>query len=379
MGERLLEVKDLCTSFFTYTGEVKAVDHVSYYLDEQEIIAVVGESGCGKSVTQMSVMQIIQSPPGKIVGGEVLYQGKDLLKLSPAEMRKIRGAEIAMIFQEPMTALNPVITVGKQLTEVIRSHSGLSKKEAWKKGVESLEAVGIPDPEARMKNYPFEMSGGMRQRVCIAIAVACNSKMIIADEPTTALDVTTQAQVMELLQELVVKYKKSVLMVTHNLGLVTRYADRIYVMYAGQVIESGTTECLMTAPKHPYTVGLLESVPSLDDDKEKALVPIEGTPPNLANMPETCPFLPRCRYAADKCRNSVKPSLRLVDEKTNHYTACYLDLDEHFGSDPETLGQEAEEAGGQARKSAAGEAGTPAKKSADVKADEQTGKEGVTL
>ncbi len=328
MENRLLEVKDLCTSFFTYNGEVKAVNHVSYYLDEQEIIAVVGESGCGKSVTQMSVMQIVQSPPGKIIGGEVLYRGKDLLKLTSEEMRAVRGAEIAMIFQEPMTALNPVITVGKQLTEVIRAHSHMNKKEAWAKAVESLAAVGIPDPEARMKSYPFEMSGGMRQRVCIAIAVACNSKIIIADEPTTALDVTTQAQVMELLQEAVKKYRKSVLVVTHNLGLVTRYASRIYVMYAGQVVESGTTEVLMTNPKHPYTVGLLKSVPSLEDERGKALVPIDGAPPNLANMPETCPFLPRCRYATEECHKKKKPELRLLDEKSQHYIACHIELKE---------------------------------------------------
>lgn len=328
MSERLLEVKDLCTSFFTYNGEVKAVNHVSYYLDEQEIIAVVGESGCGKSVTQMSVMQIIQSPPGKIIGGEVLYKGRDLLKLTKEEMRAVRGAEIAMIFQEPMTALNPVITVGKQLTEVIRAHSDMNKKQAWAKAVESLAAVGISDPEARMKSYPFEMSGGMRQRVCIAIAVACNSKIIIADEPTTALDVTTQAQVMELLQDAVEKYKKSVLVVTHNLGLVTRYASRIYVMYAGQVVESGTTEALMTNPKHPYTVGLLKSVPSLEDERGKALVPIDGAPPNLANMPKTCPFLPRCKYATDECHNREKPGLRLIDEASQHYIACHIELKE---------------------------------------------------
>lgn len=328
MSDRLLEVKDLCTSFFTYKGEVKAVNHVSYYLDEQEIIAVVGESGCGKSVTQMSVMQIVQSPPGRIIGGEVLYKGKDLLKLTSEEMRSVRGAEIAMIFQEPMTALNPVITVGKQLTEVIRAHSSLNKKEAWAKAIESLAAVGIPDPEARMKNYPFEMSGGMRQRVCIAIAVACNSKIIIADEPTTALDVTTQAQVMELLQEAVDKFKKSVLIVTHNLGLVTRYASRIYVMYAGQVVESGTTEALMTNPSHPYTLGLLKSVPSLEDERGKALVPIDGAPPNLADLPETCPFLPRCKYATEQCRSRKNPELRLIDEKSQHYIACHIELKE---------------------------------------------------
>lgn len=326
MGKKLLEVKDLCTSFFTHAGEVKAVNHVSYYIDQEEIVAVVGESGCGKSVTQMSVMQIIQSPPGKIIGGEVLFDGRDLLKLNKEEMRRVRGEEIAMIFQEPMTALNPVFTVGAQLTEVIRAHSSLNKKDAWKKGIQALADVGIPDPESRMKNYPFEMSGGMRQRVCIAIAVACNSKLIIADEPTTALDVTTQAQVMELLQSMVEKYHKSILVVTHNLGLVTRYADRIYVMYAGQVIESGTTEEIMTNPKHPYTVGLLESVPSLDHNKSEALVPIEGAPPNLAKMPPTCPFLPRCKYATEKCKEAAKPELRPVTDGSSHMTACFREI-----------------------------------------------------
>lgn len=326
MGKKLLEVKDLCTSFFTYAGEVKAVNHVSYYIDQEEIVAVVGESGCGKSVTQMSVMQIIQSPPGKIIGGQVLFDGRDLLKLNKEEMRRVRGEEIAMIFQEPMTALNPVFTVGAQLTEVIRAHSSLNKKDAWKKGIKALADVGIPDPESRMKNYPFEMSGGMRQRVCIAIAVACNSKLIIADEPTTALDVTTQAQVMELLQSMVEKYRKSILVVTHNLGLVTRYADRIYVMYAGQVIESGTTEEIMTNPKHPYTVGLLESVPSLDHNKSEALVPIEGAPPNLAKMPPTCPFLPRCKYATEKCKEAAKPELRPVADGFSHMTACFREI-----------------------------------------------------
>lgn len=228
----LLDVKHLCTSFFTPAGEVKAVNDVSYYVCEQEIVAVVGESGSGKSVTQMSVMQLVQTPPGRIFGGKVLFEGQNLLAYKPnsKQMQAIRGAQIAMIFQEPMTSLNPVYTVGNQITEVIRRHKKCSRREAWRLGTAALDSVGIPDPETRMKNYPFEMSGGMRQRVLIAIAVACNSKLIIADEPTTALDVTTQAQVMELLLRIVQDMKKSIVVVTHNLGLVTRYAQRIYVI-----------------------------------------------------------------------------------------------------------------------------------------------------
>ena len=325
--KRLLEVNHLKTSFFTDNGEVKAVNDVSYYVDEQEIVAVVGESGCGKSVTQMSVMQLIQSPPGKILGGEVLLEGKNLLDLSPKskEMRAVRGEKISMIFQEPMTSLNPVITVGNQLCEVIRTHKKVSKKEAWQMGIRALEAVGIPEPEARMKNYPFEMSGGMRQRVMIAVAVACESKLIIADEPTTALDVTTQAQVMELLLSVVEKMKTSLIVVTHNLGLVTRYADRIYVMYAGRIIESGTTEDLMTRPKHPYTIGLLKAVPRLDAAEDAELVAIEGAPPNLAALPETCAFLPRCPYACEMCQKEKQPELRKVGEH-EHFAACHLDI-----------------------------------------------------
>ena len=327
MGERLLEVKNLKTSFFTASGEVKAVDNVSYYVDKGEVIAVVGESGCGKSVTQMSVMQLIQSPPGKILSGEVIFEGKNLLDYGPAskEMQAIRGAEIAMIFQEPMTALNPVYTVGNQLTEVIRKHKKVSKKEAWALGIEALRAVAIPDPEARMKNYPFEMSGGMRQRVLIAIAVACGSKLIIADEPTTALDVTIQAQVMELLQDIVAKNGTSLVIVTHNLGLVTRHTSRIYVMYAGKVIESGTTEQLITKPRHPYTMGLLNSVPLLQETADEELIPIKGAPPNLANLPDTCTFLPRCPFATDERRSKPYPERRQV-EGIEHYICCHRDV-----------------------------------------------------
>ncbi len=328
MGEKkkLLDVKNLRTSFFTDAGEVKSVNDVSFYVDEKEIVAVVGESGSGKSVTQLSVLQLVQSPPGKILGGEVWFEGENLLTFSKKEMCNVRGNGISMIFQEPMTSLNPVYTIGNQLMEVLRAHDKhMTKREAWQRGVEALAAVGIPDPEARMRNYPFEMSGGMRQRAMIAISVACNSKLIVADEPTTALDVTTQAQVMELLTSLVEKNGTSIIVVTHNLGLVTRYAKRIYVMYAGKIVESGTTEMLLTNPRHPYTLGLLASVPKLDGDKDEQLIPIEGTPPNLAEIPEYCSFYPRCPYACETCKNKKAPELRQIGE-AGHFMACHLDV-----------------------------------------------------
>lgn len=323
--KKLLHVKNLRTSFFTNSGEVKAVDDVSYYVNEKEVVAIVGESGCGKSVTQMSVMQLVQTPPGRILGGEVVFQGKNLLEYGAKskEIRSIRGAGIAMIFQEPMTSLNPVLTIGQQLTEVLRTHEKMSKKEAWEQGVKALEAVGIPDAETRMKNYPFQMSGGMRQRALIAIAVACHSKLIIADEPTTALDVTTQAQVMELLLSLVKTYSTSIIVVTHNLGLVTRYADRVYVMYAGKIVESGTTEDILMRPMHPYTKGLISCVPKLNSNKDSELVPITGAPPKLNDLPAGCAFRPRCPYAREICSSMEFPSLVRVGDN-EHYAACYL-------------------------------------------------------
>ncbi len=327
MREQLLEVKNLQTSFFTHGGEVKAVNDVSFYIMRGEIVAVVGESGCGKSVTQMSLMQLVQSPPGRILGGEVLFNGTDLLKLSQKEMRTIRGSQISMIFQEPMTSLNPVLTIGSQITEVIRTHTKCSQKEAWNMGIKALETVGIPEPAMRMKNYPFEMSGGMRQRVLIAVAVACKAQLIIADEPTTALDVTTQAQVMELLLDVVRGQNKSMIIVTHNLGLVTRYADRIYVMYAGRIVESGTTEDILTTPKHPYTIGLLQSVPKLDGTKDEELIPIEGAPPSLAKLPDYCAYAPRCPFKKDICLNSAIPTLKPVGER-DHCAACHMRMEE---------------------------------------------------
>lgn len=327
MAEKLLEVKNLYTSFFTAEGEVKSVNDISYYVDRGEAVAIVGESGCGKSVSQLSTIQLVQMPPGKIKGGEVLFEGKDLLKYPPhsKEMNAIRGADISVIFQEPMTSLNPVITVGKQLTQVVRAHSSVSKHEAWEMAVKALEAVGIPEPRQRMKNYPFEMSGGMRQRVMIATAVLCNSKLVIADEPTTALDVTTQAQVMELLLSLVKERGLSLIVITHNLGLVTRYADRVYVMYAGKIIESGTTEQVLTSPKHPYTIGLMNSVPKLQDTKNEKLIPIDGAPPMLSDLPDQCAFLPRCPYATESCGKLPYPALRETEDKA-HFTACHLNI-----------------------------------------------------
>lgn len=321
---KLLEVNHLKTSFFTIDGEVEAVSDVSYYVDEEEVIAIVGESGCGKSVTQMSIMQLVQSPPGKILSGEVLLNGDNLLKYAPnsKEMLSVRGSKISMIFQEPMTSLNPVLTVGYQLTEMIRTHKKLNKESAYQLGVSLLEQVGIPDPEQRMKEYPFQMSGGMRQRVMIALAISCDAKLIIADEPTTALDVTTQAQIMEKLLEVVRKNKTALVIVTHNLGLVARYAKRIYVMYAGKVIESGLTRDILNNPRHPYTKGLLAAVPRLDQNREQNLVPIPGAPPQLIGLPDQCRFYPRCQFACEKCKEKT-PALKKVDDNM-HYVACHL-------------------------------------------------------
>jgi len=322
-----LEVKNLKTSFFTGSGEVKAVNDVSFHIDEQESIAIVGESGCGKSVTQLSLIQLIQVPPGKILGGEVILKGRNILEYGAhsSEIRKIRGAGIAMIFQEPMTSLNPVFTVGQQLGEIIMLHKKIGKKEAWEIGIEALKSVEIPEAVSRMKNYPFELSGGMRQRVMIAMAIACNPDLIIADEPTTALDVTTQAQVIDLLMSLVEKFNKSMIIVTHNLGLVTRYTERIYVMYAGKIIESGTTEDIIMKPKHPYTIGLLKSVPKLEKERTKKLIPIKGLPPSPIDLPLTCAFLPRCPYAREECKNKPFPELRPVGDN-QHFVACHLDI-----------------------------------------------------
>lgn len=324
-NKRLLECKNLEVAFYMEGDKVvHAVNDVSYYVDRNEVVAVVGESGCGKSVTQMSTLQLIV-PPGKIVNGDIVFDGIQLLKdgKNCTKMEDIRGNRISMIFQEPMTSLNPVFTVGQQLTDIIRAHKKMTKKEAWNIATEALKEVGIPDAASRMKNYPFEMSGGMRQRVLIALSVACQTDLIIADEPTTALDVTVQAQVMELLMDLKSRHNSSIIVVTHNLGLVSRYADRIYVMYAGRVIESGTTKDILTEPKHPYTLGLLDAVPKIEDDKNVDLVPIEGAPPSLSALPDYCAFYPRCPYKNEGCKSKEIPELKVAGEN-NHYCACHM-------------------------------------------------------
>ncbi|MBP5163061.1 MAG: ABC transporter ATP-binding protein [Spirochaetales bacterium] len=326
MGERLLDCKNLKVSFFMTGSTVQAVRDVSFHVDRNEVVAVVGESGCGKSVTQMSIMQLIQTPPGKILSGDVTFDGIELLRGGKpiADMNQVRGNRIAMIFQEPMTSLNPVFKIGNQFVDVLRAHNkGMSKKEAWALGAKALDEVGIPDAELRMRNYPFELSGGMRQRVLIAFAVACQADLIIADEPTTALDVTVQAQVMELLMDIKKKNNSSIVIVTHNLGLVSRYADRIYVMYAGQIVESGTSEQILTDPRHPYTKGLLNAVPQIQADKKSDLVPIEGAPPSLANLDDKCAFLPRCGMKCDRCSSAACPSLKMYGTE-GHMVACHL-------------------------------------------------------
>jgi len=320
----ILEVKNLKTQFKTESGVVNAVDGVSYEVNENEIVGVVGESGCGKSVTQLSTLQLVTSPPGNIAGGEVIFEGVDLLKY-PAngeEMRNIRGGKIAMIFQEPMTSLNPVLTISDQLMEMVQLHLKMTKEQAEKKAIELLELVGIPDPAQRVNNYPHQFSGGMRQRAMIAMALSCNPRIIIADEPTTALDVTTQAQLLELMKNMVVKFKTSLIIVTHNLGVVARYADRIYVMYAGKIVESGSSKEIFGNPRHPYTVGLLKSVPRLDEPRGRKLIPIYGMPPNLINMPDMCAFYPRCSYNVD-CKSEGYPGMREV--APNHYVRCHVE------------------------------------------------------
>lgn len=325
----LLSVENLKTYFHTYRGLVKAVDGVSLHVGEKEIIGLVGESGCGKSVSMLSAMQLIPTPPGQIAGGRVLFEGRNLLEYAAKgeEMSSIRGGEISMIFQEPMTSLNPVLTIRRQLTEVLEIHLDMDAQSALDRSTELLKVVGIPDAGTRIHDYPHQFSGGMRQRVMIAMALSCNPRIIIADEPTTALDVTTQAQLLELMKEMVDRFNTSLIIVTHNLGVVARYAERIYVMYSGRIVESGPSEEIFMNPRHPYTTGLLQCVPRLGETRKKRkLVPIVGLPPNLIDMPGNCAFLPRCAFHVETCKKEPWPGLRPVGK--DHYAACYLNIQE---------------------------------------------------
>ncbi|WP_026369940.1 ABC transporter ATP-binding protein [Kallotenue papyrolyticum] len=319
----LLEVKDLRTYFYTHDGVVKAVDGVSFYVDKGETLGIVGESGSGKSVTSLSVMRLIPSPPGKIVSGQILFEGEDLLKYSEDEMRHVRGRDIAMIFQDPMTSLNPVLTVGRQITEALELHMKMTGKEARRRAIELLAMVGIPSPEKRIDDYPHQFSGGMRQRVMIAMALSCNPQLLIADEPTTALDVTIQAQILELIKKLQQELGMAVIIITHDLGVVAGMADRVQVMYAGRVIEEGPTEQIFADPRMPYTIGLLQSLPRLDEQRGHRLAPIRGLPPDLIDLPEMCPFAPRCDFVQEVCYQQVPP-LRPV--APNQRAACLFDV-----------------------------------------------------
>ena len=309
----LLEVKNLRTHFPTRAGLVRAVDDVSFYLDRGELLGLVGESGCGKSMTALSIMRLI-APPGKIVGGEVLFDGKDLLKLSDAQMREMRGDDIAMIFQDPMTSLNPVFTVGEQIAEALRLHRKMSRKDARAATIEAMREVAIPDPARRLDDYPHQLSGGMRQRVMIAMALACNPKLLIADEPTTALDVTIQAQILELLNELRKQRELAVLLITHDLGVVAEVADRVAVMYTGRIVEESPVDELFARPKHPYTEGLLRSVPKLTGEdviKKERLETIEGVVPSPTDLPPGCHFAPRCPHRMPRCTEGTIPLYQL--------------------------------------------------------------------
>jgi oligopeptide/dipeptide ABC transporter ATP-binding protein len=316
----LLEVKGLHTEFRTGAGLVRAVDGISYTVEHGETVAIVGESGSGKSVSALSILRLIPDPPGRITGGEVLFDGKDLRTLAETEMREIRGRDIGMVFQEPMTSLNPVLTIGRQITETLEQHQGVDRAAADRRAVELLEMVGIADPARRLRQYPHQLSGGMRQRVMIAVALACNPKLIIADEPTTALDVTIQAQILELMKTLASRFNVAQIIITHNLGVVARYATRVNVMYAGRIVESGSADAIYHAPRHPYTMALLRSVPRLDQPRRARLDPVDGQPPDLTRLDGGCAFRPRCRFAVERC-GLEQPALEPVE--SGHLAACF--------------------------------------------------------
>ncbi|MBW5468309.1 ATP-binding cassette domain-containing protein [Brevibacillus formosus] len=321
MNQHLLTIDNLRVNFKTYGGEVQAVRGVSFYVDKGETVAIVGESGCGKSVTAQAIMGLIPNPPGKIVGGKVVFEGAEISHLSKKELQGIRGTQIGMVFQDPMTALNPTMKVGTQIVEgFVRSHQ-VSREEARKRAVEMLSLVGIPDPEKRIDQYPHQFSGGMRQRVVIAIALACQPKLVIADEPTTALDVTIQAQILDLLKRLQEEQELSVVIITHDLGVVAEIAHRMVVMYAGMVVETGTVEDVFANPRHPYTWGLMRSLPRLDEGEKQRLIPIEGSPPDLFHPPVGCPFAARCDFAMEICEQQMPVTSEFG---RGHQAACWL-------------------------------------------------------
>jgi oligopeptide transport system ATP-binding protein len=322
--EVVLEVKNLKTYFYTQEGEVKAVDGLNYFVKRGESVGLVGESACGKSVSALSVLRLIPYPPGIIVGGQIIFRGQDLLQLSEEEMRSIRGNRIAMIFQEPTTSLNPVLTIRRQISESLELHRGLDKEQSREETVRLLRLVGISDAERRAEAYPFQFSGGMQQRIMIAMALSCDPELLIADEPTTSLDVTVQAQLLEIIAELRNRLGTAVMIITHNLGVVARYVDRVNVMYAGRLVETAPTDELYGSPKHPYTIGLLASVPRLDSERKESLRIIKGLPPNLSRLPGGCSFHPRCDYAFDRCREET-PVLEQVGSE--HFRACFYDAD----------------------------------------------------
>ncbi len=318
----LFSVKDLETQFHTREGTVHAVNGVSFALNEGETLGIVGESGCGKSVSMLSTLRLIPQPPGEIVSGEAMFQGRDLLELSREELRHVRGGQIGFVFQDPMTSFNPVHTIGKQLMEPLLLHLGMNKKQAWDRAVEMLNLVRIPNAEDRMKDYPHQFSGGMRQRAMIAMALSCSPQVLIADEPTTALDVTIQAQIIDLVHNLREELGMSIIWITHDLGVIAGLADRVVVMYAGYIVEEASVKDLYASPEHPYTLGLLRSLPRLDMDEKKRLVSIDGVPPVLFKRPTFCPFASRCPYRVEKCLEE-NPPLMLVGE--NHKVACWVD------------------------------------------------------
>lgn len=320
-SDRLLDVKNLQVHFSSDEGTVKAVDGVSFHIDKGETLGVVGESGSGKSVTSLSIMRLIPTPPGRIVGGEILFRGEDLAKKTERQMRRIRGNDIAMIFQEPMTSLNPVYTVGDQISEAIQLHQGKSRRQGMRMAAEMLDLVGIPEPGKRVKNYPHQMSGGMRQRVMIAMALSCGPQLLIADEPTTALDVTIQAQILDLIRKLQDEIGMSVLFITHDLGVIAEVADRVVVMYAGRAVEEASVEDIFAEPQMPYTLGLLNSIPRVDKGKalQERLEAIPGNVPNPLHLPEGCAFHPRCRFAIDDCKKAIP---QLEDTGNGHMVRC---------------------------------------------------------